>query len=174
MPASATRERILGAAIEEFAAHGYAGARIARIASGARANKERIYHHYGSKEGLFEAALDEAMRQIVAAEPFNAEDLGAYVGSMLAFHRANPELLRLLLAEGEVRRPAERRAHYAWRAEAVRRAQDAGILRAGVDPRVVVFLVLAAVVTAEALPGVTELLLGDADLQGGMHALLNG
>src|SRR3954468_7649115 len=169
-----TRERILRAAVDEFAAHGYGGARIARIAAAAGANKERLYHYFRSKEGLFEAAVDDAMRQIVAAEPFHADDLGAYLGAMLAFHRAHPQLLALLLAEGDVRRPGERRAHYAWRAEAVRRAQEAGAGRGDVDPRLIVFLVLAAVVTAEALPGVSELVLGDADLQGGLRALLSG
>src|SRR3954447_568983 len=119
-----TRERILRAAVDEFAAHGYGGARIARIAAAAGANKERLYHYFRSKDGLFEAAVDDAMRQIVAAEPFHADDLGAYLGAMLAFHRAHPQLLALLLAEGEVRRPGERRAPYPRRAQGLRRAPE--------------------------------------------------
>ena len=169
-----TRERILRAATAEFAEHGLAGARVARIASAATANKERIYHYFGPKEQLFEAVLEHAMEEIRAAEPFRAEDLGAYVDTMLAFHRERPELVRLLLAEGEVRRPEERRAHYASRVAAVRRAQQAGAVRADVDPRFVVFIVLATVVAAEAMPGLSALILDGSDPGEGIHALLAG
>jgi len=50
-----TRARLLQAALKEFASHGYAGARVARIARNARANQRMVYHYFGSKEGLYEA-----------------------------------------------------------------------------------------------------------------------
>jgi AcrR family transcriptional regulator len=59
-----TRSHLLEAAATEFAAHGYAGARVARIAHKARANQRMVYHYFGSKEGLYEATylrLDEEM-----------------------------------------------------------------------------------------------------------------
>jgi AcrR family transcriptional regulator len=40
---AATKERLLAAATDEFAAHGIAGARVDRIAAAARANKQLIY-----------------------------------------------------------------------------------------------------------------------------------
>jgi AcrR family transcriptional regulator len=169
-----TRDRILRAAIAEFAEHGLAGARVARIATAAAANKERIYHYFGPKERLFEAVLEHAMEEIRAAEPFRADDLGAYVEAMLAFHRRRPELVRLLLAEGKVRRPQERRAHYAARIEAVRRAQHAGTVRSDVDARFVVFLLLAAVVAAEAMPDLSALILDGSDPGDGIRAVLAG
>src|SRR5262249_8402968 len=53
----ATRERILAAAKDEFTEYGFAGARLNRIASTARASKERLYSYFASKEQLFEAVV---------------------------------------------------------------------------------------------------------------------
>jgi len=169
--------RILEAAAEEFARHGVGGARVARIAKAAKANKERLYHYYGNKEELFAAVLDDAMRQIVAAEPFAADDLGAYVSAMVEFHRTHPTLVRLLLAESQDHpaRPMllrrERIAHYDNRAAAVRQAQQQGTIRADLDPRIIVYLVLALVVTAEALPQLTQLILTTGPSAGLRQAL---
>jgi TetR/AcrR family transcriptional regulator len=51
---------ILGAACAEFAEHGYAGARVARIATRANVNKQLIFYYYGSKAGLYAAATRSA------------------------------------------------------------------------------------------------------------------
>src|ERR1700744_938986 len=50
----ATRTRILEAAIEEFSAHGLAGARIDRVAEAAAANKRSIYVYFKSKEKVID------------------------------------------------------------------------------------------------------------------------
>jgi AcrR family transcriptional regulator len=179
VPDEPTPIRIRRAAAVEFARHGVAGARVARIAAAARANKERIYHHFGSKEGLFAAVMEDAMAQIAAAEPFAAGDLGAYAAAMLDFHRAHPELVQLLLAEarhygpGELAGEPERAAHYARRVAAVRAAQAAGDVRDDVDARFIVFAILALLVTAEAMPRLSELVLGDAELGDGLTSLLS-
>jgi AcrR family transcriptional regulator len=179
VPTVPTRERILRAAAAEFARYGVAGARVNRIAVTARANKERIYHHFGSKERLFEAVMNDAMMQIGAAEPFAADDLGAYAEAMLEFHRRHPELVQLLLAEarhrgdGELADEPTRAGHYKRRAQAVLRAQAGGAVREDVDPRFVVFTILALIVTAEALPRLTDLVLGDARLGEELTALLS-
>jgi AcrR family transcriptional regulator len=179
VPKVPTQERILRAAAKEFARHGVAGARVNRIAATARANKERIYHYFGSKERLFEAVMDDAMIQIGGAEPFVARDLGAYTEAMLEFHRRHPELVQLLLAEarhrgdGELADEPSRAAHYERRAQAVFRAQAARALREDVDARFVVFLILALIVTAEALPRLTDMVLGDARLGEELTALLS-
>jgi AcrR family transcriptional regulator len=179
VPKLSTRERILRAAAMEFARYGVAGARVNRIAVTARANKERIYHYFGSKERLFEAVMSDAMIQIAGAEPFAAGEPGAYAEAMLDFHRARPELVQLLLAEarhrggGELASERERAAHYARRAHAVDEAQAAGAIRDDVDPRFVVFTILALIVTAEALPRLTELVLEDARLGDELTTLLS-
>ena len=66
--AEATKERILVAAREEFALAGLGGARIDKIAAAADANKQMIYHYFGSKDGLFTAALEAEYAQFRAAE----------------------------------------------------------------------------------------------------------
>jgi AcrR family transcriptional regulator len=60
----ATRERLLDAAIAEFSARGFSGARVDQIAKLSGTNKERIYFYFGGKAPLFEAALT---RQLVTA-----------------------------------------------------------------------------------------------------------
>jgi TetR/AcrR family transcriptional regulator len=52
-----SRERILSAALKEFAAKGFAGARVDSIARRAAINKRMLYHYFGDKEGLFRAVL---------------------------------------------------------------------------------------------------------------------
>ena len=50
---SGTRQRIVAAAIDEFARHGIDGARVDRIAKSARVNKAMIYYHFDSKDRLY-------------------------------------------------------------------------------------------------------------------------
>jgi AcrR family transcriptional regulator len=52
-----TKERILAAALDEFAEHGLAGARVDRIARRAVINKAMIYYHFDSKEALYDEIL---------------------------------------------------------------------------------------------------------------------
>jgi TetR/AcrR family transcriptional regulator len=53
-----TRQRILDAALREFAAHGLAGARTETIATAAGVNKALLYYYFDSKEKLYTAALE--------------------------------------------------------------------------------------------------------------------
>ena len=53
-----TREAILDGALIEFSEKGFDGARIDEIARRAAVNKNLLYHHYGSKDGLFTALLE--------------------------------------------------------------------------------------------------------------------
>lgn len=52
-----TEEKIIRAAVEEFAEHGFEGARIDRIAGRGKINKAMIYYHYKGKEALYESVL---------------------------------------------------------------------------------------------------------------------
>jgi|SRR5665213_729197 len=52
-----TRGRIFAAAIAEFAARGFAGARMDAIARRSGSNKRMLYHYFGDKDGLFRAVL---------------------------------------------------------------------------------------------------------------------
>lgn len=48
--------RILAAARTEFAEHGWAGTAIRAVARNADVDPALIYHYFGSKEGLLDAA----------------------------------------------------------------------------------------------------------------------
>jgi AcrR family transcriptional regulator len=52
-----TRRRILAAALVEFSAKGFAGARVDSIARRAKGNKRMLYHYFGNKAALFSAVL---------------------------------------------------------------------------------------------------------------------
>jgi TetR/AcrR family transcriptional regulator len=65
---AATAAAILAAATKEFAAYGFGGGRIDRIAERAGVNKRMIYHHYGHKRGLYLAVLEQAYHRERSAE----------------------------------------------------------------------------------------------------------
>ncbi|TMR97208.1 helix-turn-helix domain-containing protein, partial [Nonomuraea basaltis] len=58
--AERTKAEILEVAQQEFARHGYAGARVDEIAARMRTTKRMIYYYYGSKERLYIAVLEKA------------------------------------------------------------------------------------------------------------------
>ena len=55
-----TRERIMAAALKEFAANGFAGARTDAIARRAHVNERMIFYCFESKEGLYRAVLSKS------------------------------------------------------------------------------------------------------------------
>jgi AcrR family transcriptional regulator len=93
--AGATRERLLAAAVEEFAARGLAGGRVDRIAGAAAANKRAIYDYFGGKEQLFDAALTRVVADLNAANPLLEDDLPEYAGRLFDYLQAHPEAVRM-------------------------------------------------------------------------------
>lgn len=63
-PGQATRERILGAALQEFADKGFAGGRLDTICAQARANIRMIYHYFTDKAGLYVAVLEHVLGEL--------------------------------------------------------------------------------------------------------------
>lgn len=102
---TSSRTRILDGAAEEFAAAGFAGARIDRIARRTRLNVRMIYYHFGSKKGVYRAVLEniyEQMSAILEALPPSApnralEAFGAYVDLLTRHPRFADVLVRELL-----------------------------------------------------------------------------
>lgn len=62
----ATRTRILEAAGELFAAHGYAETTSRAIATRAGVDVASINYHYGSRSGLYQAVLAEGHRRLIS------------------------------------------------------------------------------------------------------------
>jgi AcrR family transcriptional regulator len=61
-----TRSRLVTAAAAEFAARGFAGANVDRIARAARVNKAMIYYHFASKAALYREIIGDMFRAVSA------------------------------------------------------------------------------------------------------------
>lgn len=146
-----TYANILDAAVAEFAAKGYGGARVDLIAARSGANKRMLYHYFGNKEALFVAALEQAYKHIRQQEAeLHLEDLDPveamrrFVSFTFHYFHANPHFMSLLNTENLHRarhiRKAPARAHsinhpIIQRLEALlRRGAAAGLFRPGIDP----------------------------------------
>ncbi len=103
---SRTLERILGSALEEFAEHGYAGARTERIARRAGVNKASLYYHIGDKEALYDTVLRDCFTDLDRSIEKGLEGLSSSDERLDAFIRALAEkvlgsahLAQIMLAE---------------------------------------------------------------------------
>ena len=66
--AERTKAEILRIAQQEFARHGYAGARVDEIAACTRTTKRMIYYYFGGKEQLYIAVLEKAYSEVRTVE----------------------------------------------------------------------------------------------------------
>ncbi|MEV0414133.1 TetR family transcriptional regulator [Streptomyces sp. NPDC050448] len=161
-----TKQLLLDAAVEEFAEHGFDGARVARVATGAGVNKERIYQYFGSKEKLFCAVLETELAKVAAAVPLTeaqARDLGDYAGRVYDYHRAHPHFMRLLAWEGlqcadQPAAQCERTDHYAEKIAAIAAAQRDGGITGESSPARLLHTVLSVVASWFTLPQLARFL----------------
>jgi TetR/AcrR family transcriptional regulator len=63
---SGSRERLLQAAADEFAARGFDGAKVDRIARRARVNKAMLYYHFRNKAALYREILGALFSRLAA------------------------------------------------------------------------------------------------------------
>lgn len=64
-PVPDTRERLIGAAVDVFAARGYEAATTRAIADAAGVAEKTLFAHFGSKSALFRDAVAPAMADVV-------------------------------------------------------------------------------------------------------------
>jgi TetR/AcrR family transcriptional regulator len=145
----ATRARILQAAMQEFAAKGLE-ARIEDIAEIAGANRRMAYYYFGSKEGLYLAALEATYFELVQVEKtIDVDALGpldaiaALISAKFEHYVKYPHYVEFVKIENlyqarhlkTSRRIAEMRAPLISIIKRVlRQGQVAGVLRKDVDP----------------------------------------
>ncbi len=91
-----TQERILQAAFKEFAAKGFAGARVDGIARSASINKRMLYHYFGNKEGLFREVLRRKMAERQAWGVATPDDPMASLPYWFELACKDPDWIRLL------------------------------------------------------------------------------
>jgi len=92
-----SRQRLFAAAATEFAARGFAGASVERIARAARLNKAMIYYHFKSKAALYREILRDmfdavAVRIEAAAQSTAdpADKIRAFVEAIASEAEARP------------------------------------------------------------------------------------
>ena len=101
-----SRRRVFEAAAAEFAARGYAGANVDRIARAARLNKAMIYYHFASKAALYREILRDMFMAVgtrvsaVAAAPIQPEDkIRRFVEAIAAEAESRPHFPPIWLRE---------------------------------------------------------------------------
>lgn len=132
-----SKQLLLDAAVAEFGAHGFDGARVSEIAARAGVNKQLISYYFGGKEGLYRAVADRwrAGEPTISAE---AESLGEVVAAYARTSIAQPDLLRLLVREAVDRNtaaldPEGQRARFRSMLDDFRRRQADGELAADLN-----------------------------------------
>jgi TetR/AcrR family transcriptional regulator len=134
---------ILRSARAEFAARGFAGARVDRIARAAGLNKQLIYYYFGSKQALYAAATAAAAspRPTTPSEPATAsESIRQVVDGLLRRFAQHPEIVSLLVDRAGTADGGK--AGREWTAQVHReaaatlsRGQGLGLFRDDLDPR---------------------------------------
>jgi AcrR family transcriptional regulator len=101
-----TRDRLFAAAATEFAARGFAGANVDRIALAARVNKAMLYYHFKSKAGLYQEILKDMFQAVAArlgdaaaARSDPAERIKALVEAIAREAEARPHFPAIWLRE---------------------------------------------------------------------------
>lgn len=165
-----TRQRILDAAASEFAEHGYAGARISRIAERSGMNKQLISYYFGGKEGLYRAIGDLWLRsEADSGESYAQMSLPELAASYL--RNTSPEMTRLFLWEGLTAHADDpgadaRNTRMAAAVEDIARRQAAGELAEDIDPRAFLLALMGASNVVLAMPQLVRSIYGpDVDAE---------
>ena len=162
-PGRSRRSEILAAAEHEFAAAGYAGGRIERIAAAAGVNKQLLFHYFSSKEGLFSQAVRALLTRLeppVQPAEHSAEEIRSVVAALQAAVSAVPGLLAIIAdsaANDDFPKDAADLVR-AWRdrqrrrlRSAVEEGQRRGYFRDDIDPESVAGVALSAALGVGAL-----------------------
>jgi AcrR family transcriptional regulator len=162
--ALSARERILRAAMEEFAEHGFSGARINRIAEAAKSNKQLIYHYFDSKDGIYAAVLGEMLTSM-----HDAVDLASGIGGLMRRQIMDPEVRRAwsrmvawegLAGERPVSSAAARQESIDRQVQGVMDLQRRGELGTDIDPRFALATVYAIGIAPYVIPQLIDFCLG--------------
>lgn len=140
-----TKQRILAAAVVEFAEHGIAGARTSRIAATAGANEALLFRYFGSKRALFDTVFDGLVARTLDDVPITPADLGAYAGRLFDYYQDNDTLIRMTLwASLDRATPPTPRVLDAFQTklEGIERAQAAEEISSALPPAEMLALVI--------------------------------
>lgn len=156
---SDTVTRILAAAEAAFAEHGFDAASMSAIAERAGVSKANVFHHFSSKNALYQAVLRHAIREVTRQLAHMKNQSGAVSADLAQFARGHLASLlehdrfaRLMLREVLSDMPPERLKiaqqvfgeAFSELVTILRRGQEHGELRADMDPAMVAMLLVGA------------------------------
>ncbi len=102
----ATRDRLLAASIEVFAAKGYHGAIVDDVVAASGTSKGAFYHYFPSKQGIFLALIDDlaslveqGVETAIAAEAGALTKIEAALRVVLETAAEQRNLVKILLVE---------------------------------------------------------------------------
>jgi AcrR family transcriptional regulator len=159
--AERSRRQLLTAAFDEFAAKGYAGARVHEIAARAGVNKQLINYYFGGKEGLYRALQREWLsREASFHDPGNPAVAIAerYMRELFA----DPRGARLLIwrglsyAAGESEPDEEPEQDLSG----ITSRQESGELDPAIDPRCLLIGMMSAISGPIVMPDLVRKLFG--------------
>jgi TetR/AcrR family transcriptional regulator len=149
------RERILAVAIRSFSEQGYEGTTTAGIAREVGVTQPLVHHHFGSKEALWRAAMDELFGGVGAITAglggTPEERLLDGVERFVRFVADRPQVTRVIAREGAA--PSARLTYLVDRylrpafgtvVDALRAGQKSGAFSKEFRPELVLMLILGA------------------------------
>lgn len=154
-----TRQRVLEAAMVEFAEKGLSGARVDEIARRSGANKRMLYHYFGNKEDLYLAVMEaiykkkleeEIELELTGMNP--VEGMSALIRFTWRYYLENPEFISLinnenLLKARHIKKSAEIKTLHSPLVKLIKgllaRGEKNGVFRKGIDP-VQLYITIAA------------------------------
>lgn len=153
------RDRILAAALECYAAFGFEGTSTRAVAERAQVTHTLVLYHFQSKDQLWIATVEEALKSYAAAMKDNfdtahektaREALSAFIEQFVRMSARHPEIHRILTMEGN--QDTDRlqwiidhfiRGHFTFVRELIRRGQAEGTVRE-CDPARLYYLIIGA------------------------------
>jgi AcrR family transcriptional regulator len=157
---NASIETLLAVARASFGTRGYAGTSLEAIAAEAEMTKGAVYHHFGSKEALFEGVFRVEHRRMIALVSGTArgavDPIDALLRGMRAYLReiVDPLARRILLQDGptvlgwERWRRCEDPGFQTLLEASLEAAAKRGMLRDGIRPAPCAVLLLGAMTEA--------------------------
>ncbi|MBW1878853.1 MAG: TetR/AcrR family transcriptional regulator [Deltaproteobacteria bacterium] len=168
------KDRIIQAATRLFADQGFAATSVQAIADAVGIRKPSLLYHFGSKEELRQAVLEnmllhwkEDLPRVLAAAQRGRDRLNAVLTAMIDFFIEEPHRAKLLVREMLDRPDAMRklfRKHlHPWTSlltDYIRMGQEAGRVHLDLDPESYVIQVVTMAVGTVATGNVTAAMLG--------------
>ncbi|MEW6056389.1 MAG: TetR family transcriptional regulator [Bdellovibrionota bacterium] len=154
-----TRTLLLKAAKKLFASRGYDGTSVKELAEEAKVNVSLVSYHFGGKEGLFRACIDQFARsrlevaQRLLLPPASQEEfrirLQMFADELLNYFVEEPELTKIIQRECENDWPIVEDIFQKTLLKAFEKlvgflaaAQKKGIVRRNLDPATVTILII--------------------------------